>query len=81
MLTEYLQAAMRLAEYEDLGDEGWFGHIPGFDGVWANADSVEDVRRELRSVLEGWILLGLRLGHELPTVDGLRLTPALQPAS
>lgn len=81
MLTEYLQAAMRRAEYEDLGDEGWLGHIPGFAGVWANADSVEDVRRELHGVLEGWILLGLSLGHELPVVDGLQLTSALRPAS
>ena len=81
MLTEYLKAAMQLAEYEDLGDEGWFRRIPGFDGVWANAVSVEDVRREMRSVLEGWILLGLRLGHHLPEVEDLQLTPALQPAS
>ena len=34
-------------------------------------------REELQSVLEGWIILGLRLGHTLPVVDGVDLTPDL----
>lgn len=81
MLTAYMDAAMRRAEFEDLGAEGWFGGIPGLDGVWASGASPEAVRTELRGVLEGWILLGLRLGHALPVVDGIELTPALRPAS
>jgi hypothetical protein len=31
----------------------------------------EACREELKEVLEGWIVLGLSLGHELPEVDGL----------
>jgi hypothetical protein len=27
----------------------------------------------LQEVLEGWIILGLRLGHELPIVDNISL--------
>ena len=30
-------------------------------------------REELQEVLEGWIVLGLRLGHTLPGVDGITL--------
>lgn len=81
MLTAYLEAAMRHAAYEDLGAEGWYADIPGFNGLWANADSPEVVRRELRSVLEGWALLGLRLGDRLPVADGLDMTPAVALAS
>jgi predicted RNase H-like HicB family nuclease len=73
MLTEYLQAAMRHAEYEDLGAEGWFGHIPGFDGLWANGATHEDTQQELRSTLEDWVLLGVRLGHRLPVAEGIDL--------
>ena len=73
MLTEYLQAAMRHADYEDLGDEGWFGHIPGFEGLWANGETREDTQQELRSTLEDWVLLGLRLGHRLPVAEGIDL--------
>ena len=58
MLTAYINAAMRKAHYENLPDnEGYFGKIEGPQGVWANADSLEACREELREVLEEWILL------------------------
>src|SRR5262245_1854078 len=41
MLTEYIQAAMRRATYEILPeDKTYYGEIPGFQGVWANADTL-----------------------------------------
>lgn len=73
MITAYVQAAMERARYEILEDGSFYGEIPGFQGVYANADSLEMCREELRDVLEGWIVLGLRLGHALPAVGGLRL--------
>ncbi len=73
MLTAYIQAAMRYAQYEILEDNSYYGDIPDFQGVYANADALEACRKELQEVLEGWIVLGLRLGHSLPEVDGLQL--------
>lgn len=74
MLTEYIQAALRRAKYEVLPeDQTFYANIPGFQGVWANADTLEACREELREVLEDWIVLGLRLGHPLPVVDGISL--------
>ncbi len=74
MLTNYIRAAMRRAQYEILPDDGTFyGAIPGFRGVWANAATLEACREELQEVLEGWIVLGLRLGHFLPVVDNIDL--------
>jgi predicted RNase H-like HicB family nuclease len=73
MLTEYISQAMRQARYEILGDASFYGEIPGFQGVYANSDSLEACRTELQEVLEGWIVLGLRLGHPLPEVHGVRL--------
>jgi len=73
MLTDYLQKAMRKARYEILEDGTYYGEIPGFKGVFDDADSLEACREQLQEVLEGWILLGLRLGHKLPTVDGIDL--------
>ncbi|HEY3319008.1 MAG TPA: type II toxin-antitoxin system HicB family antitoxin [Planctomycetota bacterium] len=70
MLVEYIQAAMRLATYEILEDGTYFGEIPGFQGVWADEPTLEACREELQSALEDWIVLGLRLGHDLPVVDG-----------
>lgn len=75
MLTAYIQAAMRRATYELLPDgEGYFGEIPVLKGVFASAATLEECRDELRSVLEGWIILGLSMGHPFPEIDGHGLT-------
>ena len=73
MLTDYIHAVMRRATYEILSDGTYYGEIPGFQGVYANATALDDCREELQDVLEGWIVLGLRLGHALPVVDGIDL--------
>jgi predicted RNase H-like HicB family nuclease len=73
MLTKYIIAAMHQATYEILSDGTFYGEIPGFQGVYANAESLESCREELQEVLEGWIILGLRLRHPMPVVEGLEL--------
>jgi predicted RNase H-like HicB family nuclease len=73
MLTTYIRAAMRQATYEILPDGTFYGEIPGFQGVYANAKTLEACREELQEVLEGWIVLGLRLGHSFPIVDDIAL--------
>jgi len=61
MLTEYLQAAMRRAKYQILPDDGsFYGEIPDFQGVYANAGTLESCREELQEVLEGWVLSRLQ---------------------
>ncbi len=80
MLSKYIQAAMRQAEYEILAYDGsFYGQIPEFQGVWGNAPTLEACREELQEVLEGWIILGLRNGHTLPVIDSMNLTPELKP--
>ena len=76
MLIAYIQNAMRLAKYEILKEGQYYGEIPGFQGVWAQADNLEACREELQSALEDWLVLGLRLGHTLPVVAGIHLIPA-----
>jgi predicted RNase H-like HicB family nuclease len=73
MLTKYIHGAMLRAKYEILSDGTFYGEITGFQGVYANAKTLEACRDELQEVLEGWIVLGLRLGHELPIVDKINL--------
>lgn len=74
MLTQYIQAAMRQAKYEILPDDGsFYGEIPGFQGVWANAATLEDCRDELAEVLEEWIFFRVSRNLSLPVVGDLRL--------
>lgn len=76
MLTEYIKAGMRRARYEILEDSSYYGEIPGVQGVYANADSLEACRDELESVFDDWVLLSLRAGDELPSIDGVDLNVA-----
>ena len=67
MLTEYLQAAMRRAEYEILPDDGsFYGEIPDFQGVYANARTLESCREELQEVLEEWVFFRISQNLALP---------------
>ena len=66
MLITYIQNAMRLAKYEILEDGGYYGEIPGFQGVWAQARDLETCRDELQSGLRDWLVLGLQMGHRIP---------------
>jgi len=75
MLITYIQNAMRLANYEILDDGQYYGEIPSFQGVWAQAENLETCRDELQSALEDWLILGLRMGHKLPVVAGIQLLP------
>jgi predicted RNase H-like HicB family nuclease len=73
MLTEYISAALRKAQYKVLDEGSWFAEIPGFDGVWANGATVEDCREELREVLEEWLILKIRDKDVIPHIGGLEI--------
>lgn len=67
---------MQRARYEHLEDGTCFGSmadLADLRGVWANADSEEACRDELRDVLEGWILLHISDHPPLPSIDGVAL--------
>ncbi|MES2202925.1 MAG: type II toxin-antitoxin system HicB family antitoxin [Patescibacteria group bacterium] len=70
MLSEFLEKKLAQAKYKLLKDKTYFGEIPGLRGVWADARTLEGCRRELREVLEDWLLLKVR-DHE--AVPGLKL--------
>ena len=75
MLSDYLRAAFHRAHYEILSDDGTFyGEIEGFEGVYANAETLEACREELAEVLEEWLLFRVSRGLSLPTVNGLSIT-------
>ena len=74
MLLQYIEAAIKQAEYKKLENNTWFGEIPGFQGVWANASSVENCRSEFIEVLEEWLILKIKDNDTLPTIDNLSIS-------
>ncbi len=79
MLIEYINAALRKAHYLILAEnEGYYGRIDGLKGIWANGETLESCREELREVLEEWIILGLKMGHQIPIIDNIDLNIQLK---
>lgn len=64
---------MRQAKFEMLSDGSIYGHIEGFEGVWAYAKSIAACRRELQEVLEEWMLFRLKHNLPLPVVAEIEL--------
>jgi predicted RNase H-like HicB family nuclease len=73
VLTDYLEQALAQAIYDKLEDGSFAGRIPACPGVVAFGASLSECEHELRSTLEEWILLGLKLGHPLPVIGGIDL--------
>jgi len=71
---EYIYAALRHAKYEILSDDNtYYGEIPQCNGVYANAETLEECREQLQEVLEEWILFRVHRNLALPVIDGIKL--------
>jgi len=74
MLTKYIASAMVKAKYEILQeDNSFYGEIPGFEGVYANAKDLETCRDELEEVLEEWLFFRISRKLPVPSINGLKL--------
>lgn len=73
IITGYVETALSLAIYDKLEDGTFVGRIPPCKGVVAFGTTLRECHDKLRSTLEDWILVGLKLGHTLPVIDGIDL--------
>jgi predicted RNase H-like HicB family nuclease len=78
ILTDYVEQAMLLATYDKLQDSTFVGKISQCKGVIAFATTLRECEIELRSTLEDWILVGLKLEHALPVIAGIDLNREAQ---
>jgi predicted RNase H-like HicB family nuclease len=73
ILTDYVNQALAQAAYDKLEDGTFAGRIPTCTGVVAFGTTLAECEENLRSTLEDWILVGLKLGHALPVIGGIDL--------
>ena len=73
ILSEYVERVMAQAVYDKLEDGTFAGKIPPCKGVVAFGKTLRECEDELHSTLEDWILVGLKLGHPLPVIEGIDL--------
>lgn len=73
MLLEYINQAMSIAAYDKLEDGSFFGKIPQCPGVVAFGETLYKCQQELRSSLEGWLIVKIRHGDKLPVINKINL--------
>ena len=74
MIIEYIEAALEKARYEVIEDqEPYYGEILELPGVWATGETLEQCRRNLREVIEGWVLVRLQRGLPIPPLGDYRI--------
>jgi predicted RNase H-like HicB family nuclease len=73
ILTDYVDHGLAEAVCDKLEDETYAGRIPSCPGVVAFGPTLRACEEELRSTLEDWILVGLKLGQHLPVLGDIDL--------
>jgi predicted RNase H-like HicB family nuclease len=73
VLSEYVELAMSQGIYDKLDDASFSGRIPSCPGVVSFAPTLKECEQELRSTLEDWVLVGLKLRHHLPVIGNIDL--------
>lgn len=73
MLVEYINKAVSKAVYDKLEDNSFSGKIPQCHGVIAFGKTLYECQEELKSCLEGWLIVKIRHGDRLPVIGKLDL--------
>lgn len=77
MLTEYIDKAMSKAIYDKLKDGTYCGRIPECPGTIAFGETLYACQNKLKSALEGWLLVKIRHGDQLPVIDEIDLNQGI----
>jgi predicted RNase H-like HicB family nuclease len=64
---------MSKAVYDKMDDGTFNGKIPQCFGVVAFGESLYQCEKELRSSLEGWLIVKIRHGDKLPVIGKINL--------
>ena len=81
MFSEYIEVALERAVYKTIDDEEPFVSMPELPGAWATGKTAEEARKELISVIEGWIALRLLMGRSIPPIGSHTIIASIEPMS
>lgn len=74
MIMEYIEAARARATHEIIDDEEpYYGEVPDLSGVWATGKTLEECRKNLAEVIDGWIIIRLRRGLPVPKLGDITI--------
>jgi predicted RNase H-like HicB family nuclease len=72
-LARYVEEALKQAEYTRDEDGVIIAKVPEASGFFAQGETFEEARANLREVIEGNVLLSLQLGLEIPSIEGVEI--------
>ena len=72
-LMRYVDIALSLAQYERDENGVIIAVVPNASGFFAQGDSFEEARTNLRDVVEGNVLLALQLNLPIPAMPGITI--------
>jgi len=63
------------AKDEMREDDTSYGHVAtaNLTDLWANEQTLDACRDELKDVIEGWLMLGIAMHHEIPPIDAIAI--------
>ena len=74
MITEYIDEALKRARYEIIQDVNpYYGEVEELKGVWATGKTLEECRNNLKEVIEGWIIVSIKKGLEIPRIGNYEI--------
>ncbi|HDQ15608.1 MAG TPA: type II toxin-antitoxin system HicB family antitoxin [Bacteroidetes bacterium] len=77
MIIEYIEEALKRAHYEMIDDEDpYYGEVRELKGVWATGKTLEECRKKLKDVIEGWLLLSVKKGLSIPKLGNVYIKEA-----
>jgi predicted RNase H-like HicB family nuclease len=72
-LSRYVDAALQQAEYHRDENDLVIAEVPGASGFFAQGDTFEEARENLRDAIEGNVLLAPQLGLPIPSISGVAI--------
>jgi predicted RNase H-like HicB family nuclease len=72
MIMEYINEALAQARYEIIEDEKpYYGEVSDLPGVYATGKTLDECRKNLAEVIDGWLIIHLRRGMQIPPINGI----------
>lgn len=73
MIRQYVEEALRIAWYDKLEDETFYGEVPRLRGVLATGETLEECRNQLAEVVEEWVLVRVAKGLSVPPLGKIEV--------
>ncbi|GAB4580896.1 MAG: hypothetical protein Fur0022_36400 [Anaerolineales bacterium] len=71
VLSQYVEAALRHAEYERDENGIVIARVPDAPGFFSQGDTFEEARENLKDAIEGNVVIALQLGLNIPQIEGV----------